>query len=286
MMDVLTYCKAACEFFAKKKEGQIFRLILQKWSILKEISQVLHTAYVATNALQLPSFTLSDFFGCWLKLKYQLNKVIANETLNTNFAATLLQYLQVREKELLLYPTMLCAVYLDRRYKQELKNVDHILIAKQTLANLYERVLAERPQPEQHDESVTKNDSFESFLCQHDVSLYTETTTTTNSLSRTDFMMKLQEFDEKTVRMNHKLDILKDWEERKETFPELYEVACIIYGIPPTQVTVERSFSAMGFIFNPKRAKLGQKMLENILMIKLNCELVQSINDCDLNALA
>lgn len=266
---------------------------MQKWLELTEIVRVLHLTFVATKMLQIPSFTLSDFFGCWLKMKYKLNKLIENEKLITDLATTLLQKLIAREKDLLHYPSMLCAIYLDRRYKKELKDNDHIAIAKHTLINLYERVVANRQPTKQLDESESSFDSFEQYLRQDGSPLnYSNTCAELMDervdaveFDRIDFMRKLQAFDDNSAQIHYKTNILDDWEARKEVHPELYEVACIIYGIPPSQVTVERAFSAMAFVFNPKRSKLSQKMLEDILMIKLNSELVQSINDRDLDAL-
>lgn len=291
-MDLITGCKPACELFAVVKKEKIFQLIMQKWSVLEEVVQILQLAAVTTKVQQITSFTLSDFFGSWLKLKLKLRHKISNEKLTTNFAQIFLEKISMREKELLRYPAMICAIYLDRRYKQELKNAEDIAIAKHTLANLYERILSSHQKPQQQDECEL--DSFELYLSQHysmnesdepPEERESDEPAEERESIRTHFMEKLRVFDEKFERINYKLSVLHDWEALKVDHPELYKVACIVNGIPPTQVTVERSFSAMAFVFNPKRAKLGHTMLENILMIKLNSELVQSINDCDLKAL-
>lgn len=284
-MDLLNGCKEACEFFAVVKEEKIFQLIMQKWSVLEEVMQILEIAAITTNVLQSTSFTLSDFFGSWLKMKLKLQHKISNENLTTNFARIFHEKILLREKELLRYPAMLCAIYLDRRYKQELKKAEDIAIAKYALANLYERISSNRQKPQQQQDEC-ELDSFEQYLSKN-VSVMNESdeSIVEHEFNRLDFMEKLKVFDEKFERINHKQSVLQDWETLKADHPEVYTVACIINGIPPTQVTVERSFSAMAFIFNPKRAKLGHTMLENILMIKLNRELVQSINDRDLKAL-
>ena len=77
--------------------------------------------------------------------------------------------------------------------------------------------------------------------------------------------------------MHHKESILKFWKNKKNDFPELHAVACVINGLPPTQATVERSFSVLALIYNNRRSQLSQNMLENILRIKLNAEIVSSI---------
>lgn len=95
----------------------------------------------------------------------------------------------------------------------------------------------------------------------------------------------LQKFDDNVTRAHHSIDLFDDWETLKDEYPKLYQLSTIIFGIPPTQVTVERSFSAMALIFNPKRGQLRQKLLEDILTIKLNKELIHDINVRDMQAL-
>lgn len=286
----MTHCRKACEFFAYVKKEKEFQLILEKWSVLTEVLKILHVPFVATKQLQLPVFTLSDFFACWLKIKLQLKKLL-NQEMMTNFAEILMEKILKREKELLNYPAMLCAIYLDRRYRKELKNYDHIEIAKRTLANQYERLLSKRQhlQTEKEPEPENAVDSFEEYLRQSDetfsMSPLDVASTNDERFDRYAFMEMLQKYEENVTRKHHALSLFEDWESLKAEYPELYQLATIIYGIPPTQVTVERSFSAMSFIFNPKRAQLSQEMLENILTIKLNKELVHSIDARDMQAL-
>lgn len=65
----------------------------------------------------------------------------------------------------------------------------------------------------------------------------------------------------------------------------MYELAFIILSIPPKQSTVDRSFSIMEYIYSSRRERLSPKMLENILIVNLNGEFLDSINERDLNNL-
>lgn len=286
---MIEHCKQACKFLAEVKKEKIFQLILNKWSILDEVLKILRVAFVATKQLQLTSLTLSDFFACWLRIKLQLTKFIKEETPLTNFASIFMEKLLSREKELLNYPAMLSAIYLDSRYRNELKNPEHIEIAKRTLANQYERILSHRPTPQTEVQPETEIDSFEEYLRQSDETFDTSSVNVSNAnvetFNRLAFMEMLQNYEKNEPRKHHTVSLLEDWETLKMEYPELYQLATIIFGIPPTQVSVERSFSAMAFIFNPKRAQLAQEMLENILIIKLNKDLVTQINDRDMNEL-
>lgn len=208
----------------------------------------------------------------------------------SNFAKIFMQKILIRERELLNYPAMLCAVYLDRRYRHELKNTEHIEIAKRTLANHYERILSQRPKSQSEDQPEPESavDSFEEYLRQSDESFNQPPTVSIAEeeiFNRGAFMEMLQEYEQNVTRQHHALSLFDDWESLKPKYPELYQLATIIYGIPPTQVTVERSFSAMSFVCNAKRSQLAHSMLENILTIKLNKELVNEINERDMQAL-
>lgn len=62
-------------------------------------------------------------------------------------------------------------------------------------------------------------------------------------------------------------------------------VATVLFGVPPTQATVERTFSVVGFIFNNRRFKLSQSMLESIMLTKMNKDLAEEIFKADVEEL-
>lgn len=51
-------------------------------------------------------------------------------------------------------------------------------------------------------------------------------------------------------------------------------MATIFNGCPPSQATVEREFSTLNYIFGPLRSKLSNRILSDIMIIKLNSELL------------
>lgn len=97
-----------------------------------------------------------------------------------------------------------------------------------------------------------------------------------SSISAADFLILLEEY-EKIKRLHHSASVLQFWQEQKTIMPHIFDVACIFHSIPPTQATVERSFSALALIFTIRRTKLEPSLLANILTIKLNKEMVQQI---------
>lgn len=66
---------------------------------------------------------------------------------------------------------------------------------------------------------------------------------------------------------------------KKKKNPVIYELAAIINAVPPTQTSVERAFSTLGFVFDCRRTRISEEILEHILTIKLNHNLFDEIND-------
>lgn len=65
-------------------------------------------------------------------------------------------------------------------------------------------------------------------------------------------------------------DILRYWKQRKVSNPRLYRIAMALLSIPSTQVTVERLFSQLKLVITDSRTKLGDKMIKDIMLLKMN----------------
>lgn len=61
----------------------------------------------------------------------------------------------------------------------------------------------------------------------------------------------------------------------------VYFSFCIIFAVAPTQINVERCFSALAFILNKYRCKLTNENLNNILFIHLNSKIYKNIIDVE-----
>lgn len=84
-------------------------------------------------------------------------------------------------------------------------------------------------------------------------------------------------------RLKSSENIHEFWEINKNQFGnELYEIACVIFSIPPTQAAVERCFSALKFMFSELRYQLAEDLLECCLLIHLNPKLYYYIRDLDI----
>lgn len=72
--------------------------------------------------------------------------------------------------------------------------------------------------------------------------------------------------------------VLKIWYRMKSNNQDLYALAATFLGIPCTQVTVERAFSGLALILTDHRTNLIDETLQNILLIRLNSELLKRID--------
>lgn len=262
-----------------------FQLFLFKKPIIVEILTALKIPYEATIALQNATFTLSDFYGCWLTILRRLAKLVLDENAETNFAQTLTTNIQKRQASLLNNQAMLCAIYLDKRYEFKLSG-DERKIAKIVLEKLFERV-------EKAKKGVTsgklptetvEEDSFENECVASGLerSYLNDKPSAKQEVST--FSESLAKYETSIDRVNSKKPILEYWNENKYEHPQLYELAMIVHSIPPTQATVERFFSLLGYIYNCRRTRLTPETLENIMMILLNKTLFDEIQERDLKA--
>ncbi|CAK9302332.1 unnamed protein product [Gordionus sp. m RMFG-2023] len=72
-------------------------------------------------------------------------------------------------------------------------------------------------------------------------------------------------------------NILQYWQSKKYQDPELYTLSRVVLAAPCSQVSVERSFSALGLIVTPLRTRLDKSTLNDILLIKLNKNLLNNV---------
>lgn len=265
--------------------------MLVKWSVLIDILAVLKLPYDLTMGIQNSAYTLSDFFGGWIDMVRKLEKMQGQQ--DDEFAANLLKHVKARQPALLNNSSMLAALYLDPRYSFLLSPSD-VKIAKIVLETLRGKLRrAESQAFHFHSQSLlqpnTPDDSFEEYC----VAKGLERTFYGENVNQTDPVANDMQADmtilfaayEKIVRIHRKNSILEFWEAQSSEHKCLYELARIIMAIPPSQTTVERAFSLLGYIYNCRRTRLLPQNLENIMMIILNRDLVEQIHQRDLNAL-
>jgi len=113
------------------------------------------------------------------------------------------------------------------------------------------------------DDSITGSDGLEDFLKEKDnVDTYNVSKISQTSSHTIETILK--SYHIKQNRLNHKTNILKFWKSMENIYPEIYVLAKIILSVPSTQVSVERLFSGLKFIFSPYRCNINSSQPKTI----------------------
>ncbi|KAL5233767.1 hypothetical protein ACI65C_001177 [Semiaphis heraclei] len=243
----------------------------------------LEPAYFATKRLQKKDLTLGDFFGIWQQTKSKFQQI------NSLLSNSIVQSMNSREEQLMDNSIFVAAIYLDPRFmctltaaKKQIA-IDHLIktwTLKESISgnqNLNENLAGSTDESViDIDEQICDNeDPFEEFLagCSHTSSQnrsLNESNESQSLLSSKQLMReKIEEFG-RVERLTYKADVINYWKDNKIAKPELFELAQILMAVPATQVSVERSFSALKFILSDLRSSISSDILEDILIIRGN----------------
>lgn len=270
-------------------------MLVEKWEVLQEIEEVLFLPYLITTELQRADLCLSDFYGCFKIIKMKLNEMILNPC-RTNLAKNLLTRLEQRKRDLIENEMMLCAIFLDPRFKRDLdQNPEKVQFAKISLGNIWKHMEAMKEVNKQTNQTKmpskqkTKGTKLAEYYAELDkMDEQCNFMTLQKDGSTNEIELAIHKYEEfvKNTRMKSSDSIQKFWDTNKEQFgAELYKIACTIYAIPPTQVSVERTFSALKFLFTDYRYRLSENMLESLMIVHTNSDMYYLIRDAELNQL-
>lgn len=279
------------------ENNRIFKFLLERWTKIEEISNTLKIFYDLTIQLQKVDCTLSDFYSSWFLCELKIKKWIQSGIYqSTDLCEKLAFSMNKRKPDLVGSEAMLCTLFIDPRFKSNMSTSD-IALAKNILSDLWIDLanLNKAPDTDREDDNNNNNmnlnlpvileeDLLENFFVEREREPITTVADITNNAiqnltsipcynkTRNDFIAILNDYEGKVKRLHHTHSVRKFWLESKELYPELYQVAMVCLGIPPTQSSTERSFSTLSYIFNVKRSKLSKSLLENIMLTKSNKE--------------
>lgn len=233
--------------------------------------------------MQQINYALTDFYGDWILIELKLKKCIAGNMI-TNLCDKLLEAFNNRKKDLINNKAMLCAVFLDPRFKFNLTSdqdalVKILLVDMWTeIKNLKQReslnglVPTENPSASGDEDDDLLEKKFVEKSAQvggncseleRNSGVATKSFSPGYTKSKIEFLSSIEEYEKGTSRLHHSASIFNFWENSKSKYAEIYVVARVYFGIPPAQATVERTFSVVGFIYNNRRFNLSKFSKEN-----------------------
>lgn len=280
--------KKSIQYLADKKKVKIARLLLKRFNDMAEMIKILQIPFKGTIALQKRDLTLPDAYGLWLQMTINLRHPDISRLQRTNLANLLSDALNERKKVIFDNSLMQCALFLDPRYRREvLRNRDIVEGTVQKLANLWNRINSIREadiiesttncSAESSNLNMSFNfndtDALERYLARGTNASDTESPTAIHRDIGRDMSIEFEIEQFQPEKLPVKSNLITYWESMKFENPRLYEIAMILYAIPPTEVEIERDFSHLEFIYTSRRYKLSPDLLEAILVIHLNSDL-------------
>lgn len=292
-MNSIIRCKAAIDFFADVKNNKPCQLLRTKWSSLIEMAEVLDIPLRATIEFQRRDLNLSDVYLCWLKMELSLKK-IKKPTYCTGLSDHLYQCLNKRKNVVFDNPFMNAAIFLDPRLHRSISTDEEKMDqAKITLKNIWQRMERLKNAPKANDESVENTSNNATLEMQIDDELFqilhgaqrASDAPPNSSTSAFDIAIEdiLDSFQPEYL--DHKADVLEFWEKIKEDNEVLYQLSTFIFSVPPTEVTIERNFSSLNFVFSDRRCKIQSERLEDIMLINLNKDMFDEFTKNELKSL-
>lgn len=252
-----------------------------QWTELDSLKSLLTPFQNSTIKLQREDLTPGEFLAEWRYLRSYLasKSSLISDGIKNSMAR--------REALFLQNPTFIAAVYIDPKYRILLR--DQLSCARQAFCDLVIRVSGlglETEDANYEDASPvlslgSQNDSFEiKSMNDFEKMLDNEQkeadqSRSTGSLPReiTPREKFVQEFSEtisikiEKIDRHSKLKVLDAIQE----YPEIVrETALVLTALPPTQVSVERLFSALKLLKSDLRTNLKEDVLEAMLFLRTN----------------
>ncbi|XP_029725293.2 uncharacterized protein LOC115265169 [Aedes albopictus] len=253
---------------------------------IDKFCEAFEAPFILTMQLQKRHVVLSEFYACWLVCQAKLMQLKEN-----CLARRLLKACQQRLEKLTDSIHFKACVYLDPRINflgsKRISSKDKELV-HEFFMKLHDRVNGKPDNVSSVPDFDMNEDELESILAGY----FDEDSQANTSLtSDSSFAQKLKQLEMREKipiiapgtaspsndKKPAKFDLIKYWEAQKYTNPDLYRVAMIVFTASATQVSVERSFSALKLILRDQRMNLNSESVENSLLLKLNPDLLPRI---------
>lgn len=271
---------------AKNKKLELTK---NEWNKIEEFIEVFKPLKITTIKLQDSQMSFGDFYIIWINLKLNMQQF------QNNLGKKVYENLEIREKMLLRNDTVYAAMFLDPRIRGllSLENKELAILHLKKVTKKWDQYLKSSSQNMPIDDVETSSSaasdelegspntsisSNSSLLDNYLQSIEIENNNNDeNSLDdedgQIDLITKYREIElYKPKRISPDEHIFPYWETERYKRPHLYNLAMIIHGVPGTQISVERAFSALKLILSDLRYNLSSENLAKLIIVKLNHE--------------
>lgn len=240
------------------------------WERMEAFHEPLKIVSEKMTNFQKADLTLSDLYAEWIDLKERLEMAP-----QTNFVVKLLESICEREKPILNNIMMLAAVCLDPRL-QILLTPPERAVAISLITELHGKInLSPCELPPESSPEPSRSDALSSTVSSQNgkygaLENYLRSIEASRNESNSPATLRLNsEISnfQKLKRISIDESIHDFWRISRKNFPLLYDISCIFMSISPTEVSVERNFSKLGFILNRLRTRLTDNEVEKFLLL-------------------
>lgn len=210
--------------------------------------------------MQRVKYIPSDFYGDWTNLKLELEVFKEHQ-----LGQYLLEELKHREVSIITSPIILASVFIDPRYRVLLSEAENLTAIEHIMK------LKRRLEINGEVEPIASTENNENNRYTKLSALITQKKSSNpyyrHNADGTEFLRNLL-----TLPVELDLDVspIEYWAKRKQIFPDIYKIHCVLNAAAPTQASVERDFSGFSYILRPQRTKFKPNRLSNVLILRLN----------------
>lgn len=261
MKDIIIKLAENNEFGHKFETSESF------WSKVREIVDVLTSAYKFTIDMQRVGYGLSELYIGWLRVKLNLKRMLNTEQ-QFNLVTKLNEAMDWRAASLFNSPLMLCAIYLDPRISFKLSD-EQKATAAMDLLEIHERLMASELNTEKENHA---NDTLDEIQAEY------QAERNEDLFGRTSVLKEMAIFETEKIS-DIKSGVMDFWENNTHKYPLLRALADILHAVPSNQCRTEASFSSLSYIRNKYRMSMLPKNTSNVLLVRLNKDIFYELRE-------
>jgi hAT family C-terminal dimerisation region len=238
------------------------------WTTLNKFNKLVEPFSILTKRLQDEQLTIPDFNEFWM------TAMLSSEVISGwDPAQKLKSLLNGRREKIGENPIIQAGIYLDPRFRSISLSGISQNSAKQVIRAIFMKNAEHNESSFQVEENETSEilNPVQALISSH---FSSQDSAASMPLQEIDSQLKLYEefkFDKASIG---KLDVVSFWREQFHSasapLNKLATVALDIICVPVTEVTAERLFSNLSFVFNKHRSSLKSEIIEDILFCRWN----------------
>lgn len=297
----LTY-KNFCKRHETVKELKELKVENEQWYEFRDLVAVLEPTQVLTTKLQAQNLTVSDCLFYWLEMKEELEGLSnSGQGKVALFSNKLIACLREKEEAVFNNKIALAGCYLGQKLQFTMtagqidgakSMIRMVVMKKLEIAKLSEPAVDEQDMDEVR-ETIEETENAVENLSSLDRKIreaMTKAKESSSQLSQTSSSQSGSSYERERAKVLAELekefaayeeDVLSSpsmptkpslgyWQTKCDSMPILSSAALDINCVPMTEVSVERLFSHLNFIFTERRNRTKGDIIEDILFLRLN----------------